>query len=489
MPPPAERRRRLSLGVIPPFLVLAVVVGSLAVGLKLLLLAPVPVPTASAVLSTIVTTVEVNGPGSVGFRLAREEQVLVTGDDVRTSDYGRGMITFSNLDALFLEPGSQLRIRAPVTRGGGLVHRFTQSFGASWSQFTSIAGGGGGRYEIETSAGVVSIRDGAVIRIGVGRGSRGEDVVSVIVLEGSATFATTRHPESPVEIEAGQMVTVEEGQEALPAAETYVSRNEIDITLHSPFWMLVFEPGTGLATGMLPPGVALSQIELSTTSSGEPQTVALHEVAQGTYTIYLIPKGTEGGFSVDAIGRAGEDQRFADAASGTAAKCDWYVLYLHVTLEENGDIASGYLEGPFFADRLPIVTGRQAQGDCPAPAPRRAEVQAAVVESPTPVPPTPEPPTPVPPTPVVIEPTAEPPTAVPPTAVPPTSVPPSTPEPTPFIIEPPTGGPGGPDIGIGPAGSSVADGGWPALLSGVFALALLGGARLLATTRRRDEES
>jgi len=484
-------RRAFSLSSFGPLFFLASILVPLGVALYLIVFANAPVPTTSAVLSTVNNVVEVQGVNQNDFQEAQEEQVLVAGDDVRTSQQGRGVITFVDESNIILEPDSQLTILAPARRGGGILNRFNQSFGTSWSQFSSLAGGGGS-YEISTPAGIVSVRDGAILRIGVGRSAEGKPTVQVVVLQGEAEVKPPDAAPSSagVVVSAGQTLLATEGQ-AIPPPVPFVPDNDVVVRLFSPFWMVITEPGSGLSTGLFPPGFALAQIPLSlTTSSGiEPQTIRLNEITAGVYTIYLLPKGDAGGFRVTADGRALEEQIFSDERVGSTTGCEWVYLILTIDLDDDGLLTFGELQGPFFLPRIPEFTGRDIETDCPPPAPITAQV-AGVQATPTPEPEA----TPIPT--LAPEPTQPPePTQAPTSAPTATAVPPTptqevevveggvepTPPPEPTAVPEPTQRPR-PDIDIGPVEESVAGSTLPAVaillaIAPGLGLALLGAFR------------
>jgi hypothetical protein len=452
-----RNRRRIAPGsLLGPLFFLASILLPIGAALYLILLADPPIPTTSAVLSTVNNVVEVQGVNQPDFREAQEQQVLVSGDGVRTSDEGRGVITFVDESSIVLEPDSELRILPPRRSGGGLINRFSQSFGTSWSQLSSLAGG---NYDIATPAGVISVRDGAILRVGVGQTQDGRSTVQVVVVEGEAEV---RPPEgqggAPVVVSAGETVRAVEG-EAIPEPEPFVPDNDVIIRLFSPFWMLVTEPVSGLSTGLIPPGFALRQIPLSSTTAAgaEPQTVRLNEITPGNYTIYLLPKGDGGAFTVTAQGSALSAGIFSDARDGQTIGCEWFYLILTVDLDDDGLLNFGALQGPFPLPFIPGVVGNEVDSDCPPPSPITAVGGAQATPTAEPLTPTPPPPG---------QPTAEPPPPEQPTAVAtatpvnsptplptefdsgeivvetpvPTQVPEPTPEPTP---RPP------PDIGIG----------------------------------------
>lgn len=496
----ARVRRLFSIEALGYLVLLAAIGGPILLGARIVLFAPAPIPATGAVLSTVVSDVQVRGIDTPEFMRAREEQVLVPGEDVRTSRTGRGAITFFDHSTVILDPDSEVKILPPVREGGGLVNRLRQSFGTSWAQFTAVASGGG-RYEIETPNGIVAVRDGASLRVGIGRTATGETVVQVIVTEGSAEFIADARSQAAggpasVAIGAGKMLLVEEGA-ALPAPVDAVLEEQITLTLASPFWLLVTEPRTGLATGVVPPqpGTVVKQIPFSSTTSGpvSPQTVRLQQLTSGTYVIHLLPKGPAGAFSLHAFGNSSGLTVLDETVAGEALACDWLYLLLHVLVAPDGTLLAAELEGPYFSTVLPVVFGQSSiLGSCPPPSPLRAQIAgvqatAEPTPEPTPVPPTPVPPTPVPPTPV--PPTPVPPTPVPPTPVPPTPVPtqPPVPEPT-FDLPPPPPPPApSPVIIIEPAGASL--GPTPflptaALLVGIAPGGLLAVLRLLSRWRR-----
>lgn len=429
-------RRVVSLSSAGPLFFLASILVPLGVALYLIVFASPPVPTTSAVLSTINNVVEVQGVNDDSFQRAQVEQVLVAGDGVRTSQQGRGVITFADESNIVLEPDSELTILAPQRRGAGIVNRFSQSFGTSWSQFSSVARGGG-NYEIRTPAGIVSVRDGAILRVGVGRNAEGVTTVQVVVLQGQAEIRPSGAAPSAaaVVVNAGQTATSTEGA-GISQPEAFVPDNDVVLRLFSPFWMIITEPGTGLATGLVPPGAAVFQIPLSTTTSAgrEPQEINLNELVTGTYTIYLLPKRTGGDFRVTAGGRALGEAIFSDERRGSTTGCDWLYLLLHVDLDADGLLKFGELQGPFFLSSLPQFFARGVESDCPPPRPITAQV-AGVQATGTPPPAN----TPVP-TAVPTSPPPEPTEAPPPTSAPPTRAPPTVAPPTeiPFEVEIPT---------------------------------------------------
>jgi hypothetical protein len=472
---------------------LVIIVAPLAYGLRLILFAPVPEPSVSAVLTTVATVVEVQGTGGVGFKEAKEDQVLVPGDDVRTSNVGRGIITFEDESMLVLEPGSEITILPPVREGGGLLNRLKQSFGNSWGQLGGLAGG---RFEIQTAAGVISVRDGAVLRVGVGRGPQGQAVVTIVVVEGSAQFTSTVAPDQPVTIAANQILVVEEG-EPPPEPEPFVPENRVVTTLSSPFWLLVTEPRTGASTGLIPPGVVVNQIVLSSTTGPavHPQTVSLLEPIAGTYTLFLLPRGDEGPFTVSASGAFGGLGVFEDAVSGVATKCQWLYLLLEVELDPSGNLFAGRLLGPFIATAVPLVSAQKIESGCPAPSPLTAQVlgaQATATSEAGGPPATAEPTTPAgAPTPPPVEATAAPTSEVAgvQATAEPTQEPTSPPaEPTaPPEIEFPPPIPPPPDIAIDKVEEGLVSIFW--LVVGFFTLLPAFLLRLHALLRKRGERS
>ncbi|HXH22354.1 MAG TPA: FecR family protein [Dehalococcoidia bacterium] len=475
------RRRVLSVLGLGPLFFVASILLPLGAALYLIFFAEAPVPITSAILSTVNNVVEVQGVNETDFRRAEEQQVLVSGDGVRTSKEGRGVITFVDESSIVLEPDSQLRILPPARRGGGLINRFSQSFGTSWSQLSALAGGS---YEINTPAGVISVREGAILRVGVGRTEEGRAAVQVVVLEGEAEVRSSAGDGRSVVVGAGETVRAVEG-EGVADPEAFVPDNEIVLRLFSPFFMLVAEPASGLSTGLLPPGIALRQIPLSATTAGgvDPQTVRLNEVRPGTYTIYLLPKRQGGFFTVTADGRSLQGPIFADARDGETEGCEWLYLLLTVDLDAEGLLSFGELQGPFPLTRMPGVIGREIDSDCPPPRPiaQVAAAQATPTPPPTAVPPTPVPTQPPPPTEVPEEPTQVPTAAPSPTAR--ATSEPEFPEPTMAPTVAPTPPPR-PDIGITPIEESVAgsfDPGLPLLL----AMAPGVGYAIVAALRRR----
>jgi hypothetical protein len=486
------KRRRIAISsLFGPLFFLASILLPVGAALYLILLAEQPVPITSAVLSTVNNVVEVQGVNQPDFRQAQEQQVLVSGDGVRTSDEGRGVITFVDESSIVLEPDSELRILPPRRSGGGLINRFSQSFGTSWSQLSSLAGG---NYDISTPAGVISVRDGAILRVGVGQTQDGRATVQVVVVEGQAEVRPPEGQEgAAVVVSAGETVRAVEG-EAIPEPEPFVPDNDVVIRLFSPFWMLVTEPVSSLSTGLIPPGFTLRQIPLSaTTASGvEPQTVRLNELVPGDYAIYLLPKGDGGSFRVTADGTALSQAVFADAREGVTVGCEWFYLILNVDLDDDGLLSFGALQGPFPLPFMPGVVGNEIESDCPPPRPITAV--GGTQATPTAEPPTP---TPVAPSP---EPTEEPPPEVPTTA--PTSAP-SSPTPLPTEFDPgevgvetpvptevpqPTPRPP-PDIGIGHEEEETFAPGLGAGLPMLLAMAPGAGYAFISVLRRRGGRS
>jgi hypothetical protein len=265
--------------------------------------------------------------------------------------------------------------------------------------------------------------------------------------------------------------------------------------------MVVTEPGSGLSTGLIPPGASVMQIPLSlTTASGiEPQTVRLSELRAGAYTIYLLPRRAGGDFRVTASGLALNSPVFSDARSGSTGGCEWLYLLLNVDLAGDGLLTFGELQGPFALASIPRFVGEGVESDCPPPAPITAQV-GGIQASATPEPPAS--PTTVPPP--AAQPTAAPtdvppalpteaPTSVPtqaaPTSVPATSTPAGQeveePPPQPTTVPEPTAVPPRqrPNIDIGHVEESVGAGSLPA--GPLFVAMSAIGVGLAALRRRR----
>jgi hypothetical protein len=157
-----------SLFNIGPLFFLASLVLPLGAALYLIIFANPPVPTTSAVLSTVNNVVEVEGVNETGFARAQEEQVLVAGDDVRTSEQGRGVITFSD-PATSSSTLTSSRSCRPTRRR----HRqpLQQSFSAmgpvlNWPAAVTATN--------PDPAGIVAVSDGALLRVSVGTTSSGQ---------------------------------------------------------------------------------------------------------------------------------------------------------------------------------------------------------------------------------------------------------------------------------------------------------------------------
>ncbi len=331
-------------------------------GLRLVFFANAPLPTTGAVLSTVKTLVEVGPVGSTTFNQAQQDQLLVTGDKVRTADSGRGEVTFLDNSNLILDPNSQITI-LPPTRSGGLVNRFSQSFGTSWSQFSSIAGGGG-EHQIETPNGVISVRDGALLRVGVGQDANGQDVVDVVVLDGSADFSSDTAGSAT--IDAGQMVSVGKNDTSLNVQQA-VLPNEIDFRLTGAGSLLIYHEQTGLASGASSASRSVSLIPLSLASGPQtsPQEVRLLSPAAGDYVAYVIPYGDSGSFSVQAVGYAGANSVFGYVANGQLNPGDLTYYALTVQNDADGNLASGAMTGPFQSTCQPDLSlGVGLQSPC-----------------------------------------------------------------------------------------------------------------------------
>ncbi len=385
------RERLLSNALSADFVLLVVVTGltltPLVLGLRLIFFAEPPLPTSSAVVTTVSTRVDVDPVGDEPFQEVREDQVLVTGDTVRTAPSGRGLITFIDDSTLVLEPDSELVILPPVSRGGGLINRFSQSFGTSFSQLSSVASGGG-EHEILTANGVVSVRDGAVIQVGVGRAPDGSEVVTIVVLEGSAEVTNGI---ASAEVGPGQMLTFEYGQiELIPEEAGFP--NEVIISLDAVSGLLVSHVPTELSSGWISETANILQIPLSTVSGpGEsPKAVSLLDPAPGRYIIYLLPLESAASYRLETIGYAGEEGVFGYFARGEVRSCQWLHFILDVDINSAGDVSNGLLTGPFLTRSLPFLNGINIQNPCPDPDPDSSEV-LGVQATPVPVTPTPTP--------------------------------------------------------------------------------------------------
>ena len=173
-------------------------------------------------LASITTLTAVDGDVFVGrgddVVAAREGDVVVVGDSIRTGNGGKAEITYFEGSSVRLEADTELVITALATDAdGGTVVAMRQALGRTWHVVTKLITGGS-RYEVLTPTSTASVR-GTIFAVDV-RLESGGPAATVITSEGTVVHhvpdfdrpgATTN-----IQVSAGEESTSERGKPASP---------------------------------------------------------------------------------------------------------------------------------------------------------------------------------------------------------------------------------------------------------------------------------
>lgn len=91
--------------------------------------------------------------GGAGFTPAREGDVVVTGDTIRTGTGGAAEITYFEGSSVRLEANAEIIVESLRTSDGGAV----QTLGRAWHVITKLFSGGS-RYEVRSPSSTASVR-------------------------------------------------------------------------------------------------------------------------------------------------------------------------------------------------------------------------------------------------------------------------------------------------------------------------------------------
>ncbi len=168
---------------------------------------------AATTLTVLSGDVEVRHAGATTFAPAADGDVVNAGDEIRTGERSRAVLTYFEGSTVTLEPSTVLLVESAESRSGGTVVRMLQLAGRTWHVVTKLASPGS-RYEVETPASTASVRgtefevsvvmaettittaEGAVMAL-VDARSQGRDIVSVPVTAGMTQTQRRDAPPAP----------------------------------------------------------------------------------------------------------------------------------------------------------------------------------------------------------------------------------------------------------------------------------------------------
>jgi hypothetical protein len=200
-------------------------VGSLAVLMMCALIFGSSVVLAPEVHALASITTLTNVQGDVFVRhsgddvvAAREGDVLVAGDSIRTGKDARAEITYFEGSSVLLDPDTELVIEALATEAdGGTVVAMWQAVGRTWHVVTKLISGSS-RYEVRTPTSTASVR-GTIFAVDVRFASDGP-VATVITSEGTVVHhvADRAGTTADIRVRAGEQSTSQRGKPASPRA-------------------------------------------------------------------------------------------------------------------------------------------------------------------------------------------------------------------------------------------------------------------------------
>jgi hypothetical protein len=172
-------------------------------------------------LASITTLTNVQGDVFVRHRgddvvAAREGDVLVAGDSIRTGQDARAEITYFEGSSVLLDPDTELVIEALATEAdGGTVVAMWQAVGRTWHVVTKLISGSS-RYEVRTPTSTASVR-GTIFAVDVRFESDGP-AATVITSEGTVVhhIADRAGTTADIRVRAGEQSTSQRGKPAGP---------------------------------------------------------------------------------------------------------------------------------------------------------------------------------------------------------------------------------------------------------------------------------
>lgn len=261
----------------------------------------------NAVLSVLNSAVE-GQHGEAAFVAALDGEVFATGDMVRSSENGRGVLTFFDGSTLSIEPGSQVEVVALARVGdGGIQVTITQTLGRTWASIEGLKTPDS-RFEIKTPSLTAVIR-----------GTTVETIVELLpdgttkttVKTGEGEVLVTADAGGEVVVTAGTQASVGKGEQAPPQAEPQPPTPTLRFSTPDPLSFLVVDP-RGLRCGITE-GVKQRQIPGCDVLTGS-QEVVIGDVVSGVYSVAVLAENLmTGGLSVQ--GSFGERVDFSSSLS------------------------------------------------------------------------------------------------------------------------------------------------------------------------------
>jgi VCBS repeat-containing protein len=276
------------------------------------------------------------------WKKVSEEMVIVNeGDGVKTGDDSFALITFHDGSTIEIEPNTEISITEMTDTGASVW----QQVGRTWSGVKKLADTD---FEVETPAAAAVVRgtliDTVVDELGNTLWAVFEGVLEVTAQGVSRT------------VEAGMQVFVEKDNIPGETEPIPPSRNNLELTLKSPAWLLVVDSPEERSVGVVPPGIIVTQVPGATTTGAQsdPQVIVIPvSEEEGSRTYYVVLYGKEEGTAlVEIDGYAEGESVFhisrQQQVSPFETEGTKYVATLTVTVDEDGLISGGEL-GQFQA--------------------------------------------------------------------------------------------------------------------------------------------
>lgn len=257
----------------------------------------------AAVLGVLKGDVAASRAGSE-FRAALDGDVFATGDVVRASDSGLGLLAFFDGSTVSVDPKAQVRVAALARTGSGALQvQLEQTAGRTWSSVTKPLASDS-KFEIKTPSMVAAVR-GTLFETIVETRPDGTVVTTIRAFEGEVLVQAIGGGQ--VVVGAGQQVAIAGNEPAPSAPQQQPPTPRLRLSVPAGVGLTAIDP-RGWQCGSV--GTALvRQSPRCDASGGAGRTVVFGEVVAGTYTLILTAAQAVGDAAIvgEGLGLQGTD--------------------------------------------------------------------------------------------------------------------------------------------------------------------------------------